>query len=147
MLVDTNCVSKFNQIFVQERFLELTNEDQLNIELAESVGVEHLEISYPQVILDNMLLKTKIISWKNIRCTLRKSESSEMTVETCSNISVPECHLVDVVAIQNITEDCRVQTEYCHYNFRTEEITQQTIICQKPADFVSCLIMFSQLQQ
>ena len=37
----------------------------------------------------------------------------------------------------NVTEDCSQQAEYCQYNFRTQEVTQQTIICQRPTEMVT----------
>ena len=36
----------------QERMFAITNEDKLNIKLAQAVGVSHLAVSYPQ---DNTL--------------------------------------------------------------------------------------------
>ena len=33
----------------QERMFAITNEDKLNIKLAQAVGVSHLAVSYPQV--------------------------------------------------------------------------------------------------
>ena len=50
---------------------------------------------------------------------------------------------VEVVRVRNVTEDCSRHEEYCQYNFRTQEVTQDTIICQKPADVVSIAIMTS----
>ena len=73
---------------------------------------------------------------QGINCTLLKTVTKEPR-RSCINRTVPLCTTRDVVRVQNITEDCRERAEYCQYSFRTEEITQQTVICQRPADVVS----------
>jgi len=102
-----------------ERMFEITEEDNLNIKLAETVGVTHLAVSYPQ----------------GVNCTLIKTFTEEPR-RVCENITIPVCTTKEVVRLRNITEDCREKTEYCEYSFRTEEVTQQTVICQRPEDVV-----------
>jgi len=102
-----------------ERMFDITEEDNLNIKLAETVGVTHLAVSYPQ----------------GVNCTLVKTVTEEPR-RTCENISIPVCTTKEVVRLENITEDCRDKSEYCQYSFRTEEVTQQTVICQRPTDVV-----------
>ena len=50
---------------------------------------------------------------------------------------------VEVVRVKNVTEDCSLQAEYCQHNFRSQEVTQETVICQKPAEVVSFLVTSS----
>lgn len=99
---------------------DITKEDHLNIKLAEAVGVTHLAVSYPQ----------------DINCTLIKSSTKVEISKQCTNTTVVGCRNVEVVRVKNVTEDCSRHDEYCQYNFRTQEVTQDTIICQKPADVV-----------
>jgi len=94
--------------------VNITQEDKLNIELANRVGVTHLAVSYPE----------------GINCTLKKTQISK-TVTKCENITVPECKTVHKVKLNNVTEDCSRQREYCQYNFRTQELTKQNIICER----------------
>ena len=70
-----------------------------------------------------------------MNCTLTKTLIEEPR-RICENITIPVCTTEEVVRLSNVTEDCRGKTEYCQYSFRTEEITQQTVICQRPADVV-----------
>jgi len=108
-----------------ERVFDITKGDRVNIDLAERVGVSHLAVSYPQ----------------GINCTLMKTVT-EKPFKICRNVSIPVCKTVQKVRLTNITEDCAQQKEYCQYNFRTQEVTQQTIICQKPTEMVcddSCI--------
>ena len=72
---------------------------------------------------------------QGVNCTLVKTVKEEPS-RSCVNTTVPACSTRDVVRVQNVTEDCRERAEYCQYSFRTEEITQQTVICQRPADVV-----------
>ena len=62
-----------------------------------------------------------------MNCTLVKTVTEEPR-RTCENISIPVCTTKEVVRLENITEDCRDKSEYCQYSFRTEEVTQQTVI-------------------
>jgi len=102
-----------------ERVFDITQGDRVNIDLAERVGVSHLAVSYPQ----------------GINCTLMKTVIEE-PFRLCRNLSIPTCKTVQKVRMTNVTEDCSQQAEYCQYNFRTQEVTQQTIICQKPSEMV-----------
>eukprot|EP00092_Neocalanus_flemingeri_P008163 GFUD01008803.1.p1 GENE.GFUD01008803.1~~GFUD01008803.1.p1 ORF type:complete len:1002 (+),score=221.94 GFUD01008803.1:543-3548(+) len=102
-----------------ERVFDITQGDRVNIDLAERVGVAHLAVSYPQ----------------GINCTLMKTITEE-PFRICRNVSVPVCKTVQKVRLTNITEDCSTQKEYCQYNFRTQEVTQQTIICQRPTEMI-----------
>merc|ERR1712112_233092 len=55
----------------------------------------------------------------------------EAPYKICRNITVPVCRTVQKVRMKNVTEDCSQQAEYCQYNFRTETLTKQTVICQR----------------
>jgi len=102
-----------------ERVFDITKGDRVNIDLAERVGVAHLAVSYPQ----------------GINCTLMKTVIEEL-FRLCRNVSIPVCKTVQKVRMTNVTEDCSQQAEYCQYNFRTQEVTQQTIICQRPTEMI-----------
>lgn len=102
-----------------EKIFDIAKGDRVNIELAEQVGVNHLAVSYP----------------RGVNCTLKKA-SVEEPYRTCKNVTVPVCKTVQKVRMKNVTEDCRQQQEYCQYNFRTQELTKQTIICQRSAEQV-----------
>ena len=42
----------------------------------------------------------------------------------------------EVVRVEMVTEDCSKKSEYCDYNFRSEEFKEEIVICQKPAETV-----------
>jgi hypothetical protein len=92
----------------------ITESDWRNIRLAERVGISHLSITYPQ----------------GINCTLKKTRVSK-AVTHCENVTVPVCKTVQKVKLNNVTEDCNKQKDYCQYNFRTQELTRQNVVCER----------------
>ncbi|XP_023333911.1 uncharacterized protein LOC111705554 [Eurytemora carolleeae] len=92
--------------------ISLTEEDKINIKLAENVNLDSIEITYPD----------------GGKCTLRKEIK---TRSSCRNVTVPVCRTVEKIRLQNITEDCSAQAEYCYTTYRTENTTKQTIVCTR----------------
>eukprot|EP00088_Acartia_fossae_P068170 TRINITY_DN8592_c0_g1_i1.p1 TRINITY_DN8592_c0_g1~~TRINITY_DN8592_c0_g1_i1.p1 ORF type:complete len:999 (+),score=189.42 TRINITY_DN8592_c0_g1_i1:42-2999(+) len=97
---------------------DLTKEDKVNIRIAESLGIDRIDVSYP----------------KGLNCRL-KQEIKSVPSTVCRNVSTTtNCKPIHKLRVVNVTEDCSRKAEYCTQTFRALPSTKQTIICSRSTE-------------